>query len=156
MTILEVVVAAAIIVTVVTGLSGAWQLYLKISNINSQNTQAALLAEEAEEALNIMRDQSWSANILPLTTTPNQIYYLYWSGNAYAATTTATAADSSGSFMRTIVFKPISRDSTTKDISASGTNDPNTKQVTITVYPTGNASTTLIKADMLIHNVYNN
>ena len=149
--IIEIVVAAAIIATAVVGISGAWQLYIKVSNISAEYAQAANLTEEAGEALDIMRDMSWNSNISPLSL--GTTYYLYWNGQSYTATTTPQIINST--YLRTIVLSSINRDAN-YNIASSGTLDPNTKLATITVTISGNASTTLAQLQTLIHNVFNN
>ncbi|MDD5165300.1 MAG: hypothetical protein PHG25_02060 [Candidatus Pacebacteria bacterium] len=149
--VVEIVVSAAIIATAVTGIAGAWQLYLKVSNLSNQYAQANMLIEEASEALSVMRDTNWTSTINPLTV--NTTYYLYWNGSAYSGTTTQQI--SQGKYVRTIVFQSVVRD-VNFDIASSGTVDLKTRKVIITVYPFGNASTTLAQAQLLLHNVYNN
>lgn len=149
--VVEIIVSAAIIATAVTGIAGAWQLYLKVSNLGTQYAQANMLIEEASEALTIMRDTNWTNNISPLTN--NTTYYLYWNGSTYTATTTQQIRN--GLYVRTITFQSVSRD-VNFDIAASGTVDLKTRKVFITVYPIGNASTTLAQAQLLLHNVFNN
>ncbi|HTK33206.1 MAG TPA: hypothetical protein VL335_01515 [Candidatus Paceibacterota bacterium] len=151
LSVVEIIVSAAIIATAVTGIAGAWQLYLKVANSSSRYAEAALLTEEADEALTIMRDTGWSTKISPLSL--NTTYYLYWDGSTYSGTTTVQTIQNT--YVRTIVFSAVKRDSS-DNISTSGTTDANTRDVIITVFPSGNASTTLARTEMLIHNVYNN
>ena len=152
LSVVEIIVSAAIILTAVTGLAGAWQLYLKVSNLSTEYDIAALLTEEGGEALTVMRDTSWSSNIAPLSL--NTPYYLYWNGTTYQATTTQQI--NQNSYVRTITFSSIYRDTNDNITSSGGTLDANTRDVMITVYPVGNASTTLAQSEMLIHNVYTN
>lgn len=149
MTVLEIVISAAIIVTAVVGISGAWQLFLKISAINAQKTQAAMLVEEAGEALNIMRDQSWSSKIATLSLNTN--YYLYWNNTDYTITPVATTTKSG--LIRTIVFSAVQRDGQS-DITSSGTIDPDTRFVRVNILSPSSES--IVQAELLIHNVYNN
>ncbi|MES2314662.1 MAG: hypothetical protein V4524_01865 [Patescibacteria group bacterium] len=151
LSVVEIIVSAAIIAIAVTGIAGAWQLYIKVANLGTQYAQATMLVEEASEALSVMRDTNWTSAINPLSL--NTTYYLYWDGTTYSATTTQQV--SSGSFVRTIVFSTVTRD-VNFDIASSGTVDLKTRKVVITVYPLGNASTTLAQAQLLLHNVYNN
>lgn len=151
LSVVEIIVSAAIIATAVTGIAGAWQLYIKVANLGTQYAQATMLVEEASEALSVMRDTNWTSTINPLSL--NTTYYLYWNGATYSATTTQQV--SSGSFVRTIVFNAVTRDANF-DIASSGTVDLKTRKVIITVYPLGSASTTLAQAQLLLHNVNNN
>lgn len=149
--VVEIVVAAGIILTAVTGIAGAWQLYFKISNKSAQYSQVSTIIEEGEEALNLMRDMSWSGNISPLSL--NTTYYIYWNGSAYVATTTLQTIQNT--YVRTISFQSIQRD-VNFNIASSGSVDVNTRKAVITIFPSGNASTTLAQSEMLIHNVFNN
>ncbi len=149
--VIEIVVSAAIIATAVTGIAGAWQLYLKVSNLSNRYAQATMLVEEASEALSVMRDTNWTSTINSLAV--NTTYYLYWNGASYTGTTTQQI--SQNNYIRTIVFQPIVRDANF-NIATSGTTDLKTRKVIITVYPFGSASTTLAQAELLLHNVYNN
>jgi prepilin-type N-terminal cleavage/methylation domain-containing protein len=145
----EIIVASAIIVTIMVAVTGAFQLYIKTANINGQYAQTALLTEESKEALRVLRDQGWTANIASLTL--NTTYYLYWNGSQYVATTTQTYIQNN--FLRTIVFTSVMRDSSFNIVPSGGTIDTYTRKVTVTI---SNASTTLASTDFLIHNVYNN
>ena len=149
--VVEIVVAAGIIAIAVTGIAGAWQLYFKISNQSVQYAQTTTLIEEANEALSVMRDSGWSNKINTLSL--NTTYYLYWDGSAYSATTTPQIIQNT--YLRTIVFQPVTRDASF-NIASSGTTDVNTRKVTITISLSGNASTTLAQSEMLLHNVFNN
>ena len=150
--IVEIVVSAGIIAVAVLGITGAWRLYLKVANQSTMYAQGALMVEEAEEAITLMRDFSWSRYISPLTLNTN--YYLYWNGSAYVATTTAQT--SANGYIRTLVFRSVQRDSNSNIVLSSGIVDSRTKNVLITVVP-ANATTTVVgQSDMLIHNVYSN
>jgi Tfp pilus assembly protein PilV len=150
-TILEIVVSAAIIATAVTGIAGAWQLYLKVSNYGTQYIAASLLTEETGEALTLMRDASWTNYIGNLSL--NTPYYLYWNGSSYSATTTQQVSFSS--YLRTFTLSAVKRDAN-DNVSSSGTTDTDTKDVIISVVLSANASTTVSQSEMLIHNVYQN
>ncbi|MEK7609958.1 MAG: type II secretion system protein [Patescibacteria group bacterium] len=149
--VVEIVVAAAIIVTLVTAAAGAWQLYLRVSNTGTQQSQAAIMMEEAVEALRLLRDQSWTSNIAPLTL--ETTYQLYWDGSQYQTTTTQILLQNQ--FVRSLIFSAVNRDSN-DNVASSGTNDPDTRKVTISVFNVGATSTPIIQSEMLIHNVYAN
>ena len=62
-------------------------------------------------------------------------YYPTFSSNTWTLSTTPNTVDI---FTRTVTIAPVNRDNTTKDISSTGTDDPGTKLVTITVsWPEG-------------------
>ncbi len=159
--IVEIVIAGAIIVTIVTGAAASWQAYLKISRSSGQNAEAALMTEEAAEAIHLLRDQSWSTNIAPLLVDqPSTVppYQLSWTGTAYQLGTAQVSLQTN--YVRTLTFSSISRDNTTKNIVTNGTAgsavDPDTRKVTVTVFLAGSTSTPLMQSDMLIHNTYAN
>lgn len=149
-TIVEIVVASAIIVTVVIGVSAAWQAYVRLSSAGANAAEAVLLSEEANEALQYLRDSGWAANIAPLAL--NTAYYLQWNSGNYQLTTTPV---NNQNLTRKIVFSAVARDAGTHAISGSGTPDPSTLSALITIYPTGNETAVLMQSQTLIHNVYN-
>ncbi len=149
---IEIVVASSIIAVVVTGIAGALQMYIKLANTNGRYAQAALLTEEGSEAMRILRDTSWSTKIAPLSL--NTTYYLYWTGSQYAATTTLTAVQNS--FVRTVSFAAVNRDTSDNISTTTGTLDANTRKVTIAVAMASSTSNILMRTDFLIHNVYSN
>jgi type II secretory pathway pseudopilin PulG len=149
MSILEVVIGAAIIMILTTAIGGAWQTYISLTKVSGEKNQASLQIEEASDALRFMRDSSWATNLATLTL--NQPYYLVWN-NGYSLTSTATTTNN---LTRTIVFSSVSRNGQ-DDISSSGTIDPKTKKVTISVYNNRSPQELLIQSEMLIHDVYSN
>ncbi len=118
---------------------------------NSHNVQTALLFEETSEALQFMRDQSWSANISPLEKeTP---YYLHWNGENFVSTSTAILHQNL--YARTFKLYEVKRDANDV-ISDSGSIDPNTLLASITVSWTEGENTVTRTTEMLIHNTYEN
>ena len=150
--IVEVVVAAAIIATVGLAITGAWQGYIKITQLGASYTQAALLTEEAGEAIELYRDMSWSGMIAPLAL--NTPYYLYWNGTRYATSTTAVAVNTN--YAVSFSLYPVMRDANSNVVAAGGTNDPDTLKAAIIVTPFSNASSVYSESDILIHNIYGN
>lgn len=153
--VIEVIVGAAIVAIVVTAIASAWQFYGRVAGQSVRGSQADLLLEEGAEALQYMRDKGWTANIASLAL--NTAYYMTWNGSTYTFSVTPTATN--GGYARTVKLTAVYRDAS-DNIAASGTLDPNTLLATITVYPSlnssTNASTTILQAQTLIHNVFNN
>lgn len=150
--IVELVVAAAIIVSVGTGAVAVWQQYLRLTQTSAQVSQAALLTEEAAEALEIIRDMGWSANITPLALgTP---YYLYWNGTTYGTSTVPIAL--SGSYAAYVTLGAVNRDTNNNIIGSGGVTDPRTLTATITVVPASSTANTIAQSSLLLHDVYNN
>ena len=153
LSVVEIVIAAAIIITVVTAAGGAWQLYLRLSNTSIRQSQAAILTEEAAEALRVLRDENWTRNIATLTN--GTLYQLSWNGGRYSLDTSQVLLQNQ--YVRTIALSAVNRDATTFDIvSSGGTTDTNTKKVTISVFTEGATSSPIMQSEMLLHNVQNN
>jgi hypothetical protein len=152
LSVIEIIVAAAIIVTLVTGAAGAWQLNLRLSNSGIQQSQAAIIVEETAEILQLLRDDSWSRHISPLSL--NTTYQLAWSNNKYSITQAQTLIQNS--YVRTITLASVNRDSNDNITASGGTLDVNTKKVTVSVFLVGATSTPLMTSEMLLHNMYAN
>jgi hypothetical protein len=134
----EVVIASAIMLLVVLETDSAYNTYVQYALTNQSTVQAEYLTEEGLEAVTLLRDSVWTTNIASLT--PGTTYYLYFSGTAWSATTTPQYVD--GQFLRSFTVANVNRDANF-NIAASGTLDPNTKQITATVaYRAGHATTT--------------
>ncbi len=92
-------------------------------------TQATILAQEGIEAVRILRNASWSNNIATLS--PGATYYPSFSG----ATWTLQASSPgliNNIFTRSLIAENVLRD-LNNDIAASGTPDPNTKKISLTM-----------------------
>lgn len=125
---IEIVIASAIVLTGVLALSEAFTQYVSFALNNEKNLQAAYLAEEALEAITYIRDQGWTTYITAIpVSTP---YYLTWSSSQWQTSTTPEYVD--GLFSRAITLEPVYRDSNDR-IAATGTLDPNTKFVTVSI-----------------------
>lgn len=148
--VIEIVVSAAVITIAGLAVTGAAQLYLKMSLKTADKTQAALLVEEGAEAIQLMRDMGWKGNIKDLSTTTN--YQLSWNGSMYATTTSDVVIQ--GKYLRKFLVQDVRRDAQ-GDIGTSGAIDADTKKITFIV-TLKNASTTILRSQMLIHNTYDN
>ncbi len=147
--IIEIVISAALIVTAVTVTINVFRSFLILAQDNVTKTHAALLAEEGSEAIQLIRDSGWASNIDTLTL--DTTYYLYWSGSAYSLTTTPQTANG---FTREISFSAVDRDDSSGNIVESGTTDNNTRLYDITIYSNDDLSTPVFYTEGLIHNVY--
>jgi Tfp pilus assembly protein PilV len=105
----EVLVAVSIITASILGAMAVTEKSVYVSRQAFHTTQASFLLEEGAENTRIARDNAW-ANVATINT-----------------------SETVGIFTRTVVASSVNRDNTTKDIFATGTNDPGTKLVTITV-----------------------
>ncbi len=150
--IVEIIVAAAIISVSVVGIVGAIQVYLKIVYENTRETQAVLLLDETAEALQYLRDTSYATNFA--TTTSSVTYTLYWNGTGYQlATSTITLPYN---MSRTLTLSAVNRDGGDQIVTSGGTVDPDTKKATITIAWLYKNATTTITSEVLIHDMYAN
>ncbi len=90
----------------------------------AQRVQALSLEREAMEAVRVVREQSWT------NVATDNTYYLTTSGNTWALTTTPTNPTG---FTRQIIISSVQRNSSGAIVASSGTVDPSTKHVVVTV-----------------------
>ena len=95
----------------------------------TRNTEAVALAEEGIEGVRSLRDDGWTTNITTLT--EGATYYPVISANKWTLTT-ADPGTVNNLYTRTVVIAGVNRD-VNDDISVAGTDDPNTKEVTVKV-----------------------
>jgi prepilin-type N-terminal cleavage/methylation domain-containing protein len=150
-TIIEVLIGSAIILIGILALITAYTTYVQYALSNEKNTQMVYLQEEAIETMGFLRDSGWTKNIKNLSTTTT--YYLIWSSNSWATTTTMQYVDST--FLRQITLSDVFRDSNDK-IANSGTYDSDTKKITVTVSYGGGKGTTTKSLSSYLANLYSN
>lgn len=92
--------------------------------------KATYLAQEGMEITRLLRDQSWSTNIAPLTLGTN--YYFVRSSNWWAVTATSQPLIEN-IFSRTATPFEVQRNSSDDIVPSGGTPDPNTKRVVVRV-----------------------
>ncbi len=153
--IVEVLVASAIIMSSVVAIMGVYSGLTSISVRNTAKVQAGMLLDEGAEALRFMRDVSWSTNINPLVN--GTTYRLYWdysvSNYGWRATTTQALIDDE--FDRTFVLSSVSRDASNNIVTSGGTTDTGTRKATITVSWFDKTATTSKSIQMYLYNTYN-
>ncbi len=133
---IEVMVAASIVTLLVVGITSMYGLVIRSSREAIRGTQSSLLLEEGLEAVRVIRDASWSAVDNASIGTS---YTLVWTGTTWSLGATPVLID--GTFDRRVVFGNVYRDAG-DDIAASGTLDPQTLRVDVTVsWNTGVATT---------------
>ena len=133
----EILVAVSIIAISILAAMAVTEKSVTVSRRALNTLQAAFLLEEGAEAVRILRDNAW-ANISSLSTSTT--YYPTFSGTWALSTTPSTV----GIFTRMVTIANVNRDGTTQDIAASGTDDPKSKLITVTVsWPDG--ATTISK-----------
>ena len=126
-------------------------LYIKISLSNPATFQASFLAEEGIEAVKFMRDSGWSTNISTLSADAS--YTLTFNGITWGVTT--TPAFIANQFDRRLSVSDVYRD-ISGNIAESGTSDPNTKKVLVTVSWLKDAATTTRGITTYVSNIFNN
>ncbi len=125
--VVEALVAVSIVTASILVAMAVAQKSIYISRQAFHTSQAAFLLEEGAEAVRITRDNAWS-NISNLI--PGANYYPIFSAGIWSLSSTSNTV---GIFTRSATIANVNRDNATKDISAAGTDDPETKLVTITV-----------------------
>lgn len=149
--VIEIIIASAIISLTVISISVAYGNFVYLSRQNTAKVQAALLLDEGSEAIKTMRGESWT-NIA--STTASTTYYFVWMTDRWRATTTPVVIDNM--FYRTFVVTPVYRDVSTFNIlpNTSGTLDPGTKKIDITVAWTDKGATTTRSSTIYVFNIY--
>ena len=115
----EVVVGSAIILTVLVGLVVAFERYAATLFRTTDRLQATYLAEEGVEVARILRDASWT-NFAALTL--DVPYRLALVAGVWEATTSTTLID--GAFDRTMTLASVYRRTSDSDIVASTSPSP--------------------------------
>ncbi len=151
LTMVEVVIASAIILGTVLTLLGVHTLYLNVALGNAHSVKAAFLLEETLEVVRYLRDDSYSAKVSTLSNSTN--YGVVLNGTMWQASTTSTSIDN---FQRYFTLSPVSRDANRDIVSSGGTLDPNTKLVTASVSWAKNGATTTKSISTYITNLYQN
>ncbi len=144
----EIVIGSAIISLVLLSVGTAMNSSIKASRAVAKKTQANFLVQEGIEALRIFRDNDWQ-NISDLSDGSN--YYFVWSAGTWATTTSNTFVD--GTFERKFTVLNAYRDGN-DDIAQSGTLDPNTKKVTVSVSWREGLSTTTESISAYLINIF--
>lgn len=153
MSLVEVVIGSSIILTGILATINAYSTYIKFALQNENNLQAAYLLEEGYEAVSLLRDQSWSANIASLSATTT--YYLAWNASTTQWTATTVPQYVDGSFLRSFTVSPVNRDANDR-IAQSGTYDPGTKRVDLSVVFYKEHATTTATSSGFIADIHDN
>lgn len=130
--VVEVLVAATIISTVIFSLFNVFVLATRLSEEAGNKIKANFLAEEGLEVVRYLRDASWQANLSNLNAGTN--YYLAFDNIASRWGIGMTNPGSvDGVFTRTVTAGNVSRDSNDNIVTSGGTNDPNTKKINVQI-----------------------
>ena len=130
--IIEILIVIAIIVIALTSLLGVATFSLRISTLMRETNQANNLSQEVMEAVRNFRDgTSWDIDGLGKLATSTD-YYPQATGSP-SKWQLVQGTENIDGFTRKVVFKDVMRDSNSNIVESGGTNDPNTKKVTVTV-----------------------
>lgn len=152
MSLIEVLVASAIIVSSVVSIMGAYGGLTSLSLKNTPKLQAAMLLGEGAEALRVIRDSGWTSNIATLSN--GTTYRFTWdtAEGRWRATTSASMID--GMFDRTFTLSAVNRDSTSYDpVTTGGTLDTGTRKALIQVSWNDGTGTTTKSVETYIYNI---
>jgi len=142
---IEAVIAVAIIGTALVATVGVFNLFLRSALRTTPEIKGVFLLEEGLEAVRSIRDFGWSTEITPLALgTP---YELVWSSGRWVLDSGPHPVDD---FTRGIVFSAVNRDTEGHIVESGGTDDPNTREVTVTITRNGDTRT----VSMYITNVF--
>jgi len=130
--IIEILVVIAIIITALSSLLGLASFSLGVSTLIKQTNQANNLSQEVMEAVRNFRDgTSWDIDGLGKLATSTD-YYPQATGSP-SKWQLVQGTENIDGFTRKVVFEDVMRDSNSNIVESGGTNDPNTKKVTVTV-----------------------
>lgn len=150
--IIEIVIATAIIGLMGFAFIQLGMVSLSIAQRTTTQTQAGYLLQEGYETVKFLRDESWAANIDSQTLNTN--YFLNWDGLEYQLTQTPQPLIQNR-FLRTVRFSEVYRDGS-DNISESGTLDPLTKKVLITVSWDDNGTATNRRLEFYLTDLHTN
>jgi hypothetical protein len=148
----EAVITVSIFLVVIIALFGSFSILLRGSLANIDKIQATYLEEEAMEAMRILRDNGWTANIASHTS--GSTFYLYFNGTTWVATSSVEIIGDL--FQRSIAISSVNRDSSQNIVASGGTLDNNTKLVTAQVSWVTQGTTSTSTLSTYITNVFNN
>lgn len=126
---IDIIISVAVVGVALFGISQVAVLGFRYMREANTKQQAVFLAQEAIEAARFLRDQSWSGGINNLTAGVD--YYPVISGTTWFLSST-DPGPIDGKFTRTIRFDRVFRN-TNDDITATGTEDMDTRMVTARV-----------------------
>lgn len=149
----EIILAVALAAMFFLGIYEIILFSNKIISLDLRKTEAVHFAQEGMEAVRLIRDNGWSANIAPLAN--DTAYYLVLLADDWVVTTT-TQPFINGVFDRTITLKAVERDLNGDIISVGGTVDTKTRHVSANVSWTEKGLNQNIELQTYITNLLNN
>jgi len=149
---LELLVAIFLATIISIGTTQTLVVAIDITERNRQMIEALNFAEEGIEALRAMRNAGWSANIQSLAN--GTAYYPVVSGSNWLMANIDPGL-ALGRYERIIRLAEVFRDAN-DNISVSGTSDPNTRRVTMTVGWRERSATTTVVLETYLTNFLQN
>jgi len=134
----EVLVVCALISVVISAFVSVASKSIQLSERSLKQTEANFLIEEGVEAVKSIRDDGWS-NISSLSLNTNYQLFYNTSDDKWVLSSTDLGTEYmsiDSDFTRVVYFESVERDSSSDDISNSGSTyeDDGTRLVTVTVY----------------------
>ncbi len=160
-TLIEVLIACAIITVSMFALMSTAQKGLSLSREALLMSQANTLMEEGAEAVKSIRDNNWT-DVSNLNLNTN--YYLYFNTNTknWKLDTNSTSLlgyeptyPVDGVFSRSIVVSSVERDANDDIVASGGTVDTGTKKITVTVSWTSTSGFKSKNLSFYISNIFN-
>lgn len=151
-TLVEVLIAAAIILIFLLALFGAHNLFLKAAFSSGEVIKASTLAEEGLEAIRFLRNSSWNANIEQLLLDTD--YFLTFTAGTWSTSTSYTLIDNI--YERKIRLSAVYRDANSDIVASGGTVDPNARLVISSVSWLYKGATTTRSISTYITDLYGN
>ena len=151
----EVVIASAIISVSIFSLSAVAVIGSQLQRQSLEKIRANFLAEEGVEVMRFLRDKSWSSNLASLS--PNTNYYVKFSTSTsqWSISTDFTPYIDS-LFIRTVTIDNVSRDSNDSITLSGGTNDPDSKKVTVTISWQEQRATSTVSLSAYLLDIFDN
>lgn len=146
--IIEIIVACAIFLGTISAFVTASEVLKDIAAHAEGKTHASLLLEEGAEAILLMRDLDWDANLAGLTL--ESPYSLSWDGDSYVLTGGDVVIGDR--YWRRVTFFEVHRDAG-GSFAESGTVDPDTLRAEIEIL-TAVDGEVIASAAMLVHNTH--
>ena len=131
--IIEILVIIAIISITLVNILDLTLISLKSSILIKETAEADALAVEMVEAVRNFRDGTeWSTGLGALTTGASNPYHPEKTGDTPPKWSIISGSETINQFTREVIFEEVARDGN-DNIAESGTNDPDTRKVTVTI-----------------------
>lgn len=148
--IVEVVIASAIISISMISITNVYGNFLTLSLANTEKVQAVFLLDEGVEVIKTMRDYSWSSIA---SSTAGINYYLIWQDSRWQSTTTPVVIDNK--FTRTFTVSNVYRDTNNLNIvSDGGVLNNDSKIVNLDVSWDNKGATSTRQISFYVFNIY--